>query len=170
MNRDQEIWWIAHQIWTEEGRPDGRETEHWQKAEVIWQNRISFTDEFKSKVDLAKAFCDTAKTYIQISSAALALPMVFTQAILGKDIAEKGLYNFGLPWSLKLGWISFLLAIFFGLAYQWLAIRMVWDELHRAQRTRWNANSPGFRITGLIPQFRCNWLQVLATAERSQVD
>jgi len=154
MNRDEDIAWIAYQIWEEEGHPHGRETEHWLKAEAIRQNHMSFTDAFKSKVDVIKAFCDTAKTYIQISSAALALPMVFTQAILGKDIAEKGFRDFGLPWSLILAWISFLLAIGFGLAYQWLAIRMVWGELHRAQRTRWNADSPGFRTTRWVPQFR----------------
>ena len=119
-------------------------------------NRMSFTDELKSRMDLIKAYCETAKTYIQISSAALALPLVFNQAILGKEAAEKGLGAVGVPCSLVLAWISFLLAIGFGLAYQWLAIRLMWDELHRAQITDQNIAKPGFRTTWWVPQLR--WL------------
>ena len=117
-------------------------------------NRMSYTDEFKSRVDLIKAFCETAKTYIQISSAALALPMLFAQAILGKEAAEKGLRAVGVPSSLVLAWISFLLAIGLGLLYQWLAIRLVWDELHRAQTTEQNVTEAGYRTTWWVPRFR----------------
>ena len=117
-------------------------------------NRMCYTEEFKSRVDLIKAFCETAKTYIQISSAALALPMLFTQAVLGKEAAERGLLAVGVPRSLVLAWISFLLAIGFGLAYQWLAIRLMWDELHRGQITEQNRAQPGFRTTRWVPQLR----------------
>jgi len=115
---------------------------------------MPFAEEFKSKLEITKAFCDTAKSYIQISAAALALPIVFTQALLGKEAAEKGIRAVGLPCSLVLSWISFLLAIGLGLAYQWLAIRALWDEIHRVQFTDERASQRGFRITGLIPQFR----------------
>ena len=123
---------------------------------VVLSDRMSYADEFKSRVDLMKAFCDTAKTYIQISFAALALPMVFTQAILGKETAERGLRAVGVPCGLILAWIFFLLAIAFGLGYQWLAIRLVWEELHRVQITDQKAAEPGFRTTWWVPQFR--WL------------
>jgi hypothetical protein len=42
------------------------------------------SDEFKAKLEMTKAFCDTAKGYAQISSAGLALPLLFQQAMLGK--------------------------------------------------------------------------------------
>lgn len=119
-------------------------------------NRMSYTEEFKSRVDLVNAFCETARTYIQISSAALALPILFTQTVLGKEAAERGLRGVGVPSSLILAWISFLLAIGFGLLYQWLAVRLMWDELHRAQITGQNLTQPGFRTTWWVPQFR--WL------------
>jgi hypothetical protein len=115
---------------------------------------MSYTDEFKSRVDLIKAFCETAKTYIQISSGALALPMLFTQAVLGKEAAERGLRAVGVPCSLVLAWISFLLAILFGLTYQWLAIKLVWNELHGAQITDQNIAQPGFRTTWWVPQLQ----------------
>jgi hypothetical protein len=115
---------------------------------------MSYTDEFKSRVDLMKAFCETAKSYIQISAAGLALPLVFTQAFLGQDIADKGLRAVGTPWSLVLAWIFFLLAIAFGLVYQWLAIRLVWDELHTIQTTDQQVAKPGFRQTWWVPQFQ----------------
>jgi hypothetical protein len=119
-------------------------------------NRMAYAEEFKSRVDLTKSFCDTAKTYIQISSAALALPIFFTQAVLGKEAAERGLRGVGVPCSLVVAWTSFLLAIGFGLAYQWLAIRRMWDELHTTQATDQNIAQPGFRTTRWVPKFE--WL------------
>lgn len=117
-------------------------------------NRLSFADEFKSRMELTKAFCETAKSYIQISAAALALPIVFTQALLGKNVADSGLRAFGLRPSLVCSWLFFLLAIGFGLVYQWLAIRKAWDELHRVQFTDRKAAQAGFRTTWWVPQFR----------------
>lgn len=35
------------------------------------------TEEFEAKLEMTKAFCDTAKGYVQISSAGLALPLLF---------------------------------------------------------------------------------------------
>jgi hypothetical protein len=125
-------------------------------ATGVAQPRISYTDEFKLRVDLIKAFCETAKTYIQISSAALALPVLFVQDVLGKDAEQNGIRAIGVPYSLVLAWISFLLAIGFGLAYQWLAVRLMWNELHKAQIAEWNITQPGFRSTWWVPQFR--WL------------
>ena len=37
MQHNEEIRLIAYRIWEEQGRPDGRDLEHWLKAEVIWQ-------------------------------------------------------------------------------------------------------------------------------------
>ncbi|SRR5713226_8908264 len=39
MDSDNEIRLMAYQIWEEEGHLHGRETEHWVKAEAIWQER-----------------------------------------------------------------------------------------------------------------------------------
>lgn len=119
-------------------------------------NHMSFTEELKSRADLIKAYCDTAKSYIQISAAALALPIVFTQAMFGKEAAEKGFRATGVPLSLVLAWISFLLTIGFGLLYQWLAIRLMWDDLCTTQITWENKAKPGYRTTSWVPQF--GWL------------
>ena len=35
--RDEEIRQIAYRIWLDEGKPDGRHAEHWQRAETIWR-------------------------------------------------------------------------------------------------------------------------------------
>jgi hypothetical protein len=92
-----------------------------------------------------KAFGDTAKSYIQISSDALALPILFTQAILGKNAAENGLRSVGVRFALYCGWAFFLLVIGFGLIYQWSSVRRLWDELYSMQRTEENVSNPGFR-------------------------
>ncbi len=39
MAKDDEIRDIAYKLWEEEGRPDGKDVEHWFKAETIWQER-----------------------------------------------------------------------------------------------------------------------------------
>lgn len=94
---------------------------------------MSYTDFFRARMEVTKAYCEGAKGFVQLGAAALALPLVFTQAILGKDVAEKGLqgveqFRF---WTLAVAWCSFLIAIIFGAAYQWLAPRRAWDDLHR---------------------------------------
>jgi len=124
-----------------------------QTRAPLLADRMSYTQFFKARAELTKAFCDTAKTYIQISSAALALPILFTQAFYGKGTAERGLQTFGIAPSLVLAWISFLLAIGFGLAYQWLSIRRMWDQLHSCYMTPENCKTWGFRTTPGIPQF-----------------
>jgi len=37
--RDDEIRQIAYHLWRDEGCPDGRQLEHWTKAESIWHAR-----------------------------------------------------------------------------------------------------------------------------------
>jgi len=41
-------------------------------------NRPLGDEEFKSKLEMTKAFCDTAKIYVQISSAGLAVPLLLS--------------------------------------------------------------------------------------------
>jgi hypothetical protein len=38
-NRDEAIRLIAYHLWLAEGQPEGRDQEHWLKAEAIWQER-----------------------------------------------------------------------------------------------------------------------------------
>jgi hypothetical protein len=93
---------------------------------------MEYGEFFKTRLEVTKAYSEGAKTFVQLSSAALALPLVFTQTILGKEVAEKGLH--GLDrfdfWSLLVAWFSFLLTILSGVLYQWLAARRAWDDLH----------------------------------------
>lgn len=39
MGRDDEIRLIAYNLWEYENRPEGRESEHWAKAEALWQEQ-----------------------------------------------------------------------------------------------------------------------------------
>jgi hypothetical protein len=107
-------------------------------------------EEFQAKLDMTKAFNETAKGYVQIGSAGLALPLLFTQAMFGKTRAEAGLH--GAPWELVASWVFFILSIGFGITYQWLSIRRIWDQFHQANRTLENALQPGFRFTKWIPR------------------
>lgn len=110
-------------------------------------------DELKVRFDIVKSFGDPVKTSIQISSAALALPLVFTQAIFGKAAAERGLRSVGVPGTIYGAWTCFLVAIACGLLYQWLSVRRVWDDLYNMQRTAQNADRPGFWGTWWVVHF-----------------
>lgn len=44
MYHDDEIKSIAYRIWEEEGRPDGRDLDHWLKAEAVWNEQQDFLD------------------------------------------------------------------------------------------------------------------------------
>ncbi len=122
----------------------------------LLQEKMSYTDFFKSRTELVKAYCDTAKSYIQISSAALALPLLFTQAWFGERAAKAGFLSMGVPGSLIAAWISFLIAIAFGLAYQWLIVRRLWDKLNRDHLTPANAEEWGVAPALLVPKLE--WL------------
>jgi hypothetical protein len=127
------------------------------RQEVAERPRMTYVDFFKERVEVTKAFCDSAKLYIQLSTAALVLPLVFAQTILGKDVIDKGLHVTGVgAWSLGVAWISFLLAIGSGGLYQWLVIRRMWDDLHGNEQHRAAFGElfhSGFRQTPWVPKF-----------------
>jgi hypothetical protein len=52
---------------------------------------MTYTDFFKARTELVKALADSARSYIQISSAALALPLLFARALLPERAAKSGL-------------------------------------------------------------------------------
>ncbi len=39
MDKEQEVRLIAYGIWEEENCPDGKDCEHWLRAETIWEAR-----------------------------------------------------------------------------------------------------------------------------------
>jgi hypothetical protein len=79
------------------------------KESNVRLNRPLGDEEFKSKLEMTKAFCDTAKIYVQISSAGLAVPLLLSETILGKTRSDTGLGH--VPCSLVLSWAMFLISI-----------------------------------------------------------
>jgi energy-coupling factor transporter transmembrane protein EcfT len=68
-------------------------------------------------------FSDNAKTYTQVSIAALILPITFIRQVLGVT-AEKPIKDY-LSWPLIASWLIFLIAIASGLLYQYIAVKLV---------------------------------------------
>jgi hypothetical protein len=133
--------------------PDAPKTGH----KDVRTNRPLGDEEFKAKLEMTKAFCDTAKSYMQMSAAGLALPLFFVQVVLGKSKSEAGFST--VPRSLAATWVLFLFCIGCGLIYQWLAIRRIWDQYHGGHRTVDNMHEPGYRQT--------KWLMQTATLNMS---
>jgi hypothetical protein len=44
-------------------------------------------------------------------------------------------------------WTLFGTTIVFGLTYQWLSVRRIWDQFHETHCTARNAHKPGYRKT-----------------------
>lgn len=134
--------------------PDGSfqvEEQQPEKAVEARLNRTLGDEEFKAKLEMTKGFCDTAKSYVQISSAGLAIPLLFKEAMLGKTRSDIGLLG-SVPRSLISSWVLFLVSIACGLAYQWLSMRRLWDQYHGGHRTTENIKEPGYRMTKGIMQ------------------
>ena len=98
----------------------------------------SWTDQerratFDRQQKIMSMFSDNAKTYIQLSSAALALTLTFAHEILripkDRNIADPVMVAM---------WCSFLVAIVAGAYYQYLAVKFLeasidWDQLRRVK-------------------------------------
>jgi len=58
MGREDEIRLIAYSIWEQEGSYDGRDMEHWLRAEAIWEEKqkpVQKTDSKKPEVQAKKS-------------------------------------------------------------------------------------------------------------------
>jgi len=117
---------------------------------------MTYTDFFKARTELVKALADSARSYIQISSAALALPLLFSRALLAEGAGKSGFYALGTTWSLVAACAFFLVAIVCGLFYQWLIVRRLWDKLHRDHITAEYAAEWGVAKSTFAPKFE--WL------------
>jgi hypothetical protein len=115
---------------------------------------ISETDYVKCNIDIMKAYCDTAKSYVQIASAGIAAPFVFTQVILGKSVADAGLV---VSWALVVSWLCFLTTVAAGLVYQWLAIRLAANWLD-GQGTKFSRSLPYGVMVGSFFAGACSFV------------
>jgi|SRR6516164_6668445 hypothetical protein len=102
-------------------------------------------------IEAMKSYSDTAKTFTQLAVAALVLPIVFARQILAVD-NNKPLTADPV---LLLTWLFFLLAIGFGLLYQYLAVKHLeahfwqenWDE------STWIVQNPGYVYGSMMIAF-----------------
>lgn len=69
--------------------------------------------------EIMKAFIDTAKSFTQVSAAALVLPIFFFRQLLALDPAKP----VHVDWLLFATFLCFLIAIGSGLLYQYLAVK-----------------------------------------------
>jgi len=77
--------------------------------------------EFDKECKLMGLFIDNAKTYTQLSGAALALSITFIREVVG--VAEGG--PIPLDWSLIVSWLCFLIAIGAGVSYQYFGVKFL---------------------------------------------
>ena len=90
--------------------------------EVSMDNQVTNEDrEFNKEFKLMGLFIDNAKTYTQLSGAAIALSVTFLREVVGvaKDTP------ISLDWSLVVSWLCFLIAIGAGVSYQYFAAKFL---------------------------------------------
>jgi hypothetical protein len=49
--KEEEIKLIAYTLWEEEGCPDGKDCEHWFRAEIIWERQNAKAAPAKPKIE-----------------------------------------------------------------------------------------------------------------------
>jgi|SRR5215213_6386848 len=76
---------------------------------------------FNKECKLMGLFIDNAKTYTQLSGAALALSVTFIHEVTGVAKDSPIL----LDWSLIVAWLCFLIAIGAGVSYQYFAVKFL---------------------------------------------
>lgn len=81
---------------------------------------------FDREQKVMQMFCENAKTYMQLSGAALALTLTFSRQILHTPENQ----NVANGWMVTM-WICFLAAIVLGAFYQYLAVKYLERQLDR---------------------------------------
>lgn len=102
--------------------------------------------QFNKEYQLMGLFIDNAKTYTQLSGAAIALSITFIREVVG---VEKG-QPISLDWSLLVSWICFLIAIGAGVSYQYFAVKFL--EV-KSQLPRHHQSYPKFLIEHPWPMY-----------------
>jgi hypothetical protein len=101
-------------------------------------------NDFEQQHKIMSMFSDNAKTYVQLSGAALALTLTFAHEILHipkeQDIAD--------GWMIAM-WICFLIAILAGAFYQYLAVKFLERSIDSQSYNIWNWIEPG-RVYGVM--------------------
>jgi hypothetical protein len=99
---------------------------------------------FDRQQKIMSMFSDNAKTYIQLSGAALALTLTFAHEILHVPKDE----NIANGWMIAM-WVCFLVAIIAGAFYQYLAVKFLDAILDWEYESIWDWLEPGI-VYGLM--------------------
>ena len=103
---------------------------------------------FDREVKVMSMFCDNAKTYIQLSSAALVLTLTFVRQILHVP-DDKNIANI---W-MMLMWGCFLLAVLAGAFYQYLAVKYLQGLANSEAGNEWEWLQPGVIYAVMLAAF-----------------
>lgn len=76
---------------------------------------------FNKECKLMELFIDNAKTYTQLSGAAIALSVTFIHEVVG--VAKESAIP--LDWSLVVSWVCFLISIGAGVSYQYFGVKFL---------------------------------------------
>ena len=105
-------------------------------------------DDFDREQKVMSMFCDNAKTYIQLSSAALVLTLTFVRQILHVP-DDKNIANL---W-MMLMWGCFLLAVLSGAFYQYLAVKHLEGLADPDAGKEWDWLQPGIIYAVMLAAF-----------------
>ncbi len=114
------------------------------------------SSDLENQCKIMTLFIDNAKSYIQLSGAALVLSITFIHEVLGVPAGHKLSVD---GWMIA-AWIAFLLAIIAGAFYQYLAVKY----LERLSRTpsfefwSWLVQQPGLIYGVMLSAFYCGAL------------
>lgn len=118
------------------------------KPKVEERNDEERRDTFARKQQIMAMFSDNAKTYIQLSGAALGLTLTFAHQILRVPDKE----NIADGWMITV-WICFLVAIVTGAFYQFKAVKLLELEIDWQSSDMWEWLQPGYLYGVMLAAF-----------------
>ncbi len=102
--------------------------------------------EFNKECKLMGLFIDNAKTYTQLSGAAIALSVTFIHEVVGVEKDRP----ISLDWPRIISWLCFLISIGAGVSYQYFAVKFL--EV-KSQIRRHHKSYPKFLIEHPWPMY-----------------
>jgi len=101
--------------------------------------------------EIMKAYIDAAKSFTQLSAAALLLPVVFFRQLLAFDPTKPVRVDL----LLLLSWACFLVAIGCGLLYQYLAVKYLSAKFWGGdwEKSSWPVKNPGYAYGCMLVTF-----------------
>src|SRR5262249_39582827 len=128
-----------------------------------------YLDSLKVEIDILKNYIEGSKTFVQLSSAGLVLPLIL-RGDVAKLIGDIGKFTLSETIFISISWFLFLIAIGSGALYQYAVVKFMEYLLNPGVYVRWpltylvKKSGPGLVYGAMVVSFYIGAICVVAYA------